>query len=193
MPFIIESIVSTEGSDGRVNFAPMGVVWEPPQLTLRPYMDTTTLRNLRVTREAVINLTDNVLHFAHSALTDLALPGHPSHHVRGAILEDACAYYGVAVDAVTEQGDRARVPCHIVEEQWLRPFLGFNRARSAVIEAIILATRLRWLSRDDVSRELQRLAQIVDKTGGAPEHEALAFVDRHVCRWLASPEATRDG
>lgn len=193
MPFIIESLVSTLDADGRVNFAPMGVVWEPPSLVIRPYTDTATYRNLCATRQAVVNLTDNVLQFAQSALTDDALPWHPAHCLRGAILDDACAYYEVVVDDVVQDGDRARIPCHVVQSRWLRPFLGFNRARHAVLEATILATRLSWLPADHVTRELRHLAEIVEKTGGAREREALAFVEAHVRRWQASPSDPRHG
>lgn len=186
MPFIVETIVSTVGDDGRVNFAPMGVVWTPPSLVIRPYVDTATYRNLRATREGVVNLTDNVLLFAQSALTDAEFPAHSSDRVRGAILEEACAYYEVVVDAIEDAGDRAAIRCQVVGQRWVRPFLGFNRARNAIIEAAILSTRLRWLPREDIVRELRNCARIVDKTGGDQERAALAFIERHVDSWSAS-------
>lgn len=191
MPFIIESIVSTIGQDGRVNFAPMGVVWEMPSLVIRPYTDTTTYGNLRTTREGVVNLTDNVLLFAQSALSNADLLWHPSHRVRGAILQDACGYCEVVVDDIQDAGARASVRCHVMEERWMRPFLGFNRARNAVIEAAILATRLPRMLMEDVLRELQRHAQIVEKTGGERERTALALIERYVDAWIASPPGAK--
>ena len=186
MPFIVETIVATVGEDGRVNFAPMGVVWTPPSLVIRPYLDTATYRNLRAMREGVVNLTDNVLIFAQGALTDADFPAHPSDLVRGAILEEACAYYEVVVDAIRDEGDRASVRCKVVGQWWVRPFLGFNRARNAIIEAAILATRLRWLPREDIIRELRHCAKIVEKTGGDQERAALAFIEGYVNSWIAS-------
>ncbi len=192
MSFIIETIVSTVGEDGRVNFAPMGVIWELPCLVIRPFVDTVTYRNLRARREGVVNLTDNVLIFARSALTDAEFPSRLSRRVHGAILDDACAYYEVMADEIDEGGDRASIHCRVVGEGRVRPFLGFNRARNAVIEAAILATRLRWLPVEDVVREFQHCAQIVEKTGGDQERAALEFIERHVNRCIVcASEAPR--
>ena len=64
---------------------------------------------------------------------------------------------------------------------WGAPeFIGFNRARHAVLEAAIYATRLHLLPRSFVESELQRLQVIVDKTAGAQEREAMALLTNHV-------------
>lgn len=188
MPFIIETIVTTIGQDGRMNFAPMGVVWGHPHLVIRPYVDTTTYRNLVATREAVVNLTDNVLIFATAALTDPELPYRPAAHVRGAILHDACSYYEVVADEIEDATERASVRCHVIDEGLVRQFLGFNRAKSAVIEATILATRLRWLVPEEVHRLLRQHAGIVEKTGGEQERAALAVVERYIDAWFHTPQ-----
>ena len=61
-----------------------------------------------------------------------------------------------------------------------REFIGFNRARHAVLEAAIYATRLHLLPRAFVESELQRLQVIVDKTAGVQEFEAMALLTEHV-------------
>jgi len=61
-----------------------------------------------------------------------------------------------------------------------REFIGFNRARHAVLEAAIYATRLHLLARPFVESELARLQVIVDKTAGPPELEAMALLTEHV-------------
>jgi hypothetical protein len=65
--------------------------------------------------------------------------------------------------------------------------VGFNRARHAIVEAAILATRLQFLPPDEVAREFDRLAVMVEKTGDAPEREAMALLRSH----LASVHAGR--
>ncbi len=47
-----------------------------------------------------------------------------------------------------------------------------NRARAAVLEAAILATRLDRLPRDKIDDEIAYLKIAVDKTAGAAEREA---------------------
>ena len=63
-----------------------------------------------------------------------------------------------------------------------RPFAGLCRAKHAVVEASILASRARRLPRDEVLRELDRLDPLVDKTGGPAEREAMAYIRAHVAR-----------
>ena len=57
-----------------------------------------------------------------------------------------------------------------------REFIGFNRARHAVLEAAIYSTRLHLLPRAFVESEFARLQTIVDKTAGPSELEAMALL-----------------
>src|SRR5215211_3835239 len=131
----------------------MGVEWQAARIVIKPYRGTRTLRNLRATRAAVVNLTDDVLLFSQAALGDPHPPTRPAASVEGAVV----------VDGGTG-----------------REFLGLNRARHAVLEASILASRARMLDATDVHAELRRLQVLVDKTGGSREREAMEYVKRHV-------------
>jgi hypothetical protein len=68
-----------------------------------------------------------------------------------------------------------------------REFIGFNRARHAVLEAAIYATRLHVLPRPFIESELARLQVIVDKTAGAEEFEAMALLTEHVYSMPVEP------
>src|SRR5579862_4830634 len=68
---LIETVLTTTGSDGLVNCAAMGVRWGEEELVFWPFDATRTLKNLRVHGEAVVHLTDDVLLFVQAAL------GHP--------------------------------------------------------------------------------------------------------------------
>lgn len=179
---IIESIVSTMDEEGRVNFAPMGVVWGESELTIRPFKDTTTYRNLMATRQAVVNLTDNVLIFAVTALSEASFAHFPAPHVRAAVLEDACSYREVVVEMVDDAPERAEVHCRVVGSGRLRDFLGFNRGKHAVIEAAILATRLHLLGHERIEAAFREYDEIVKKTGGEQEREAMAYLWEYVKR-----------
>ena len=71
---------------------------------------------------------------------------------------------------------RARVGTAVVGGGTGREFLGLNRARHAVLEASILASRARLLPAEDIRAELSRLQVLVDKTAGPREREAMAYV-----------------
>jgi hypothetical protein len=57
---IVETIVTTVDANGVVNVAPMGVEWGDDAIVLKPFLDTTTYRNVVATGAAVVNLTDDV-------------------------------------------------------------------------------------------------------------------------------------
>src|SRR5262249_35292563 len=61
-----------------------------------------------------------------------------------------------------------------------RDFFGFNRAKHAVVEAAILATRTGLLPADEIEAEFRRLAVPGEKTGGPPEHAAFDFLRQYV-------------
>ena len=78
---IIETIVTSADTDGKVNFAPMGVEWGEELIVIKPFLDTTTFRNLRDSGAAVVNITDDVLIFARAALSEPIFPAHPAERV----------------------------------------------------------------------------------------------------------------
>lgn len=180
---IIESIVTTLDEKGDVNCAPMGVEWpSPPQemLLIKPYQNTTTYRNLAAARTAVVNLTDNVLLFAQSAVSNPVFPTQPAVIVPGVVLADVCSWREVEVEEIDASQPRGIIACRIVYEGFNREFLGFNRARHAVLEAAILATRTRFLPRDEILTQFEALQVIVDKTAGPQERRAMALLTDYV-------------
>jgi hypothetical protein len=173
---IIESLVTTLDREGRANFAPMGVEWGEQQITLKPYRETTTFRNLVVHPEAVVNLVDDVLFYVKGALSSPSFPASPAVAVRGVVLEAACSWRELRVRDAETSEPRARFLCDVVYHGVRREFLGYNRARAAVLEATILATRTRFLPIQEILAEYRRLQVIVDKTAGPGEREAMALL-----------------
>jgi uncharacterized protein len=177
---IIETVVTTIDPDGGVNCGAMGVEWGEQRIVIKPYRGTRTLRNLRATGVAVVNITDDILLFSQAALGDPRPPTRPAAGVEGAVLDDVCSWREVRVEAIDDSSQRARVSTVVVGGGTGREFLGLNRARHAVLEASILASRARMLPAEDLRAELGRLEVLVDKTAGPREREAMAYVTRHV-------------
>ncbi len=182
---IVESLVSTLDAAGRPNFAPMGVVWGEEEITVRPFRQTDTYRNLLGTGHAVVNLTDDVLAFVRTALYDAVLPHFPASAVPGVVFQGACFWRELVVVAASETAERAEVRCQVVKRGWQRDFLGFCRARSAVIEAAILATRPQLYDPRAVAEAMERYQEIVQKTGDEAERVALQCVREFVGRWTS--------
>ena len=179
---IIETIVTTMDADGAVNIAPMGVEWnggdDPP--VLKPFLETTTYRNVTATGVAVVNLVDDVRIFARAAIANPDYPVVPAVAVRGVRLEAACSWRELTVRTIDSTPPRSRIETTIVHRGFSREFIGFNRARHAVLEAAIYATRVHMLDRAFIEAELARLQVIVDKTAGPAEQEAMALLGEYV-------------
>ena len=176
---IVETIVTTVAADGAVNCAPMGVEWDPVNqdaIVLKPFLDTATYRNVLATRAAVVNLTDDVRVFARAAISNPMSPTVPADAVRGVVLADCCSWREVEVRSIDSTPPRSRIETAVVHRGTRRDFIGFNRARHAVLEAAIYATRLHLLPRAFLDSELARLQVIVDKTAGPHEFEAMALL-----------------
>jgi uncharacterized protein len=177
---ILETVTTTLNPDGSVNCAAMGVEWGEETIVIKPFRSTRTLRNLRATGAAVVNLTDDILLFTQAALGDPHPPVRAAEAVDGAVLAEACSWREVRVEEIDEAGPRARVLARVVARGTGREFLGFNRACGAVLEASILASRVRRLGVQAVTDELDRLQVAVEKTAGPREREAMELVRRHV-------------
>lgn len=161
------------------NIAPMGPIVDShfKRFVFRPFTTTTTYRNLKSTGEGVFHVTDDVLLIARAAMGTITvnsgLAMKPARHVRGVVLADACRYYEFRVLTLDDRQERTRIEAKVLSTQTHRDFFGFNRARHAVLEAAILATRLFLTGPQFVLAELDRLQMIVDKTGSGPEHTAM--------------------
>jgi hypothetical protein len=185
---IIESIVTTIGADGSINCAPMGVEWGEDVIVLKPFLETATYRNVTATRSAVVNLTDDVRVFARAAISNPDYPTVQATVVRGVVLADCCAWRELEVRSIDATPPRSRIETVVVHRGVRREFIGFNRARHAVLEAAIYATRLHLLERAFVESEMARLQVIVDKTAGEPEREAMALLANHIRKALLNQE-----
>ena len=177
---IIESLVTTMDAAGRVNLAPMGVEWGDDRIVLKPFLDTATYRNVSASRTAVVNLVDDVRIFARAAISNPVYPTVTAAVVQGVRLADCCSWREVEVRSIDSTPPRSRIDTTVVHRGVQREFIGFNRARHAVLEAAIYATRLHLLPREFIASELDRLQVIVDKTAGPEEQEAMALLTAFV-------------
>ncbi len=181
---ILESIVTTADASGRINVAPMGPLvggsGDHPLFTLRPFTSSTTYANLESTGRAVIHVTDDVHLFAKAAVE--SIQGEPAREIVRFVedgwwvLKDCHRWFAVEIESKSGQEPRIDMQCRIVHSGIHRPFFGFNRAKHAVIEAAILATRTHLLDADDIQEQINRLVPLIDKTAGEQEHAAFAFL-----------------
>ncbi|MBM4072900.1 MAG: DUF447 family protein [Planctomycetes bacterium] len=183
---ILEGIVTSISAAGAVNIAPMGPIVDAAMrhIVLRPFASADTFRNLRDHPEGVLHVSDDVLLLARAAVgkVEPAPPMFAAERVKGWVLADACRYHEFRVVSIDDREERVRIDADVVHSGRLRDFFGFNRAKHAVVEAAILATRTALLPADEIAADFRKLKVIVMKTGGAVEHEAFAFLEDYVAR-----------
>jgi hypothetical protein len=182
---ILEGIVTTVSPEGALNIAPMGPQVDPPlrRFVLRPYRSSTTYRNLKARGEGVLHVTDDVLLLARTAIgvpVEAEAATRPAEVVAGRILVESCRYYEFRVIDFDDRSERTNLVAETLAEGRFRDFFGFNRAKHAVVEAAILATRVSFLPLEEVFADYQKLAPLVEKTGGPAEREAFSLLTRHL-------------
>ncbi|MFM8493992.1 MAG: DUF447 domain-containing protein [Planctomycetia bacterium] len=189
-PMILEGLVTTCDTDGRMHLAAMGpevseaevAAGRLERLVLKPFATSQTAVNLARLGVGVFHATDDVLLIAR-VVTGAAGPApacRAASAVQGWVLDGMCRAYEFEVAAADRSADRERLEARVVATHEGRPFMGLNRARHAVVEGAILVTRVHLLGAEEVKRRLADLRVLVEKTGSTREHEAFRLLEGHV-------------
>ncbi|MCH2201391.1 MAG: DUF447 family protein [Fuerstiella sp.] len=181
---IIEGVVTSLDSAGNLNVAPMGpmVQGDFERLVLRPFRTSTTFRNLHENACGVFHVVDSVELLSKAAIGQLKElpPTRPASRIDGRILFDCCRWFEFRITDQDLSHERSVMNAEVVACGEQRPFFGFNRARHAVIEAAILATRVHLLPHTDVTAQMTVLKSAVEKTGGVAETDAFDMLQNYI-------------
>jgi hypothetical protein len=167
---ICEIILSTYDKDKTPNAAPMGVVMESYRNTsIDIFNSSQTYRNLQASRCGVINITSDVEIFYRTAFKETNPEGilPPEWFMRSEAVSapKLCSADGtVDISVVSEKPlslEKNRVLCKVeqINARQMCPRV-YCRARSATIEAIIHATRVKLFITDKSKQ--QRIGQLLD-------------------------------
>ena len=188
MAYIRESVLTTQAADGSVHIAPLGIIQEGEHWIVAPFRPSTTLANLEASGKAVVNFTDDALIFA-GCLTGrkdwplAAIEGCEIPRLAAALSHDVLEVVDVKQDET-----RPRFRCRTVSSGEHRRFTGMNRAKAAVLEAAIRASRLHMLPSEKIEDEIAYLKIAVDKTAGPDEHKAFGWLLEKIIDHLARME-----
>jgi hypothetical protein len=178
---ILEGLVTTRDPDGSPHLAPMGprVLDDFARFTLRPFPSSHTYQNLLRDEQGVLHVTDDALLLARAAIGPVKpFPAvRAAQKIQGFVLVDSCRHFEFIVRSLDDSGERMSIEAEVVCVGRTRDFFGFNRAKHAIVEAAILATRLHLLPLGEVAAEFRKLRTIVGKTGGPAEMEAMDLLE----------------
>lgn len=187
---ILEGIVTTVSLDGVVNIAPMGPHFDQNehQFELKPFQTSTTYQNLCQNPSGVFHVVDDVLLIAKSAIHQLQdIPELQKLEKTNSFrLKNCVRWYEFTADEKRSNHPRKLFNCTIVETETVRSMFGFNRAKHAVLEATILATRVDFIPHEEIWSQYERFEIIVQKTGGIDELEAFKLLQNYVAQFQSS-------
>ncbi len=179
---ILEAIVTTESEDGSMHVAPMGpqVSQSMDRWLLKPFQTSTTFRNLQRTNRCVVHVVDDALVIAQAVLGNAN--SYPANSIPGTgfVLDNACHWFALTVTEWDVSHPRALATCQVVEKQVGRPFFGWNRAKHAIVELAILASRVGMLDPSMMQNEIDRLKIMIEKTGSHREFEAFELLSHYI-------------
>lgn len=191
MPRITETIVTTSSEDGVVHIAPMGLSERGPYFLLAPFHPSQTLGNLRRDRAAVINLVSDVRVFAGCIVGRRDWPCRRAHRIDGWVLRQAASHRELRVEQIEDDPERPRFLCRQMYFAQHLPFLGYNRAQAAVIEAAVLISRLQLLEEAQIRAEMAFLERAVVKTAGPAERQAWDWLTAAMETYYASQNGSK--
>jgi len=163
--------VCTWNPDNTPNAAPMGITpMRGTRISIRPYIDTSTYRNILRTGCATVNFCSDPLLYYYSALKFLKvdrLKGmfKRSDAVDSPELKKADAVLSVSVDRVIGEGEkRVLFECKIISvytHRAKKEVEPYSRAPHALMECIIHATRIRPYAESNLN-EARRLLDLIE-------------------------------
>jgi hypothetical protein len=184
MPLIRECVVTTLNAAGAPHIAPLGLIEDGDHWIIAPFRPSTTLANLETTPKATASFIDDAEIFAGFVTGQRDWPLVAVEAWPAPRLEAALAHAELEVERVVADEQRPRFFCAVRRIETHRPFLGMNRAKAAVLEAAILATRLHMLPREKVDNEIAYLKIAIDKTAGATERAGWERVMEKINRYF---------
>ena len=170
---IFETIISSINAEGAPHVTPFGVRYEGEHVLISPFKPSTTLANILASKQAVMNMTDDVRVFAAALTNRQAWALQPTNKINGFRLADCLQHVELALIEVRDDALRPQLVMQKIHAENHRPFNGFNRAQAAVIELAVLVSRLHMLPQEKIRAEMQYLQIAIDKTAG--ENEWLAW------------------
>jgi len=187
---IFETVISTVAADGTPHVAPMGVRYRRTEtgddVILMPFKPSTTLTNIGVGGHAVLNIVTDTRVFAGSVTGRRSWPVQPAERIPGVRLACALSHVELRLAELQDDAQRPVLRMARVFEASHAPYLGFNRAQAAVIEAAVLVSRLHMLPPAKVDTEMNYLQIAIDKTAGPEEQEAWGWLTEAIARHRAA-------
>ncbi|GJE60060.1 DUF447 domain-containing protein [Methylobacterium trifolii] len=188
MPLILETIVTTLSPAGDLHLVPFGLIREGEAYVLAPFRPSPTIVNLEANPVFAASSPRDVRVIAGAVSGRRDWPVADCARIPGKRLADSFGHAEFEVARIEDDGTRPRYHGRMVHAESHHPFIGYNRAQAAVLEAAILSTRLHMLEPDKILTEMAYHAIAISKTAGPHEREAWDWIEDKVAAALGRSE-----
>ena len=187
MTYVRETIVTTKNHDNTVKVSPLGIYIEESILKIKPFKPSTSLDNILRNKSGVINYIDDVRIFASCIIKKkIDIDFVATNTIDCFRIKDAVSHTEFIVENIDEDNERPTIICKPVNEETHKMYYGFNRAKSAVIELCILASRLGIIDNKKIDNEIKYLQIAINKTAGKNELCAWESLIDHINKYKDS-------
>lgn len=188
MPLILETIVTTLSPEGELHLVPFGLIREGEDYVLAPFRPSPTIANLDANPTFAASAPSDVRVIAGVVTGRRDWPVVDCDAIPGRRLATCFGHAEFEVIEREDDATRPRYRGRLVHAESHRPFIGYNRAQAAVLEAAILSTRLKMLEPEKVLSEMAYHAIAISKTAGPAEREAWDWIEDKVAAALGRSE-----
>ena len=187
MTYVRETIVTTKNIDNTIKISPLGVYIDRGVLRIKPFKPSISLDNILRNKSGVINYIDDVRIFASCIVKkNIKIDLSKVDKIDCSRIKSAVSHTEFIVDQVDDNDQRPTILCKPVNEEIHRMYYGFNRAKSAVLELCILASRLGIIDDSKIQNEIKYLAIAIKKTAGENELEAWGWLNEYINNYRKS-------
>ena len=181
MGYVRETLVTTKNADESIKVSPLGVYIDDKILKLKPFKPSKSLENILRNESGVINYVDDVRIFA-SCITnkEIQINFKKVSKIDCSRIEKAISHTEFIVKDIKDDNQRPTIICEPINEETHKMFYGFNRAKSAIIELCILASRLGIIEDSKIKKEISYLKIAIEKTAGENELEAWNWLIEYI-------------
>lgn len=176
MPFILETIVATKNADGSFHVRPYGLHQDGEDWIFLPFRPSPAIENVERHPYLTVSAPTDVRVIAGLLTGRDVVETVPADVIDGVRLKDTTGHLELEAISFEDHELRPRFRCRVLHQAAHRPFVGYNRAQAAVLEAAILSTRLGMLPKEKVETEVEYLRIAVEKCAGAQEQEAWDWI-----------------
>ena len=169
---IVETIVSTFDKNRNPTAAPIGVsMVDENHITLSIFKTTKTYKNLEEKKCGAANITSDPILFHRTVFKDVNSEGKlpkewftQASNVDAPYLRNADAFIEFRVTKLTGSSEKVKVLCRVHKILIIRKNLiqVYHRAKSAVIESIIHATRIEVFLASGKNKKAKELIELVN-------------------------------